>query len=420
MSARDEATGGWTLTTHARIDEIAPADWDLCANPPPRDAPAQAPDSVSERPDPTSQIADSNSQEETYNPFISFDFLNALETSGCIGGPTGWQSAHQALRDAERRLVAVIPTYVKSHSLGEYVFDHGWAQAYENAGGRYYPKLQVAVPFTPVTGRRLLIRPEVDRTTATAALAAGLEHLAARLDASSVHATFLTGEDAAGLHAHGYLERIDRQFHWLNQGFASFEDFLATLASRKRKMIRRERADALATGLTIRRASGRDIRERDWDAFFAFYQHTGARKWGRPYLNRRFFSELGARLADRILLVFAERAGQPIAGALNLIGDKALYGRNWGAIEEHPFLHFEVCYYQAIDFAIQRGLIRVEAGAQGEHKLLRGYQPVTMRSAHLIRDPGLARAVARYLAAERDHLRIENEALYALAPFRKT
>jgi uncharacterized protein len=297
------------------------------------------------------------------------------------------------------------------------VFDHGWADAYERAGGRYYPKLQVSVPFTPVTGPRLLAA-DADHA-ARSALVSGLRALRAQTNASSIHLTYLPEVDCQDLAGDGFLARSGQQFHWFNDGYASFDDFLAALASRKRKAIRRERRDALGHGVTIERLTGRDITEAHWDAFFAFYMDTGSRKWGRPYLNRAVFSLFGERMAERILLVLAKRAGRPIAGALNFIGGDALYGRNWGCLEDHPFLHFELCYYQAIDFAIERGLARVEAGAQGEHKLARGYRPVTTWSAHDLADPGLKRAVADYVARERWAITEANAELESATPFRR-
>lgn len=375
--------------------------WDACANP------------VGVEP------AGESGQRERYNPFLSHAFLHALEASGCVGGRSGWKSAHVLVEDGEGRLLAAAPTYLKSNSQGEYVFDHGWADAYERAGGDYYPKVQVSVPFTPVTGRRLLVAPGPAADAAAEGLRDGLEGLRRGVDASSIHATFLTKPEWETLGAAGYLQRNDQQFHFDNPGYADFEAFLGALASRKRKMIRRERKDALGPGITVECLTGRDITEAHWDAFFGFYMDTGSRKWGRPYLNRRFFSLIGGTMADRILLVMAKRAGRYIAGAINLIGDDALYGRNWGCVEEHPFLHFEVCYYQAIDFAITRKLARVEAGAQGEHKLARGYRAVPTYSAHRIADPRLARAIEDYLARERAHVADSIEAYGELAPYRQ-
>jgi uncharacterized protein len=354
---------------------------------------------------------------DRHNPFVSHAFLSALEESGCVSRRTGWGPAHVLAEDAGGRLVAAAPCYLKSHSLGEYVFDHGWADAYERAGGRYYPKLQVSVPFTPVTGPRLLAA-DAD-LAARSALVSGLRALRVQTNASSIHLTYLPEGDCQDLAGDGFLARNGQQFHWFNDGYASFDDFLAALASRKRKAIRRERREALGHGVTIERLTGRDITEAHWDAFFAFYMDTGSRKWGRPYLNRAVFSLFGERMAERILLVLAKRAGRPIAGALNFIGGDALYGRNWGCLEDHPFLHFELCYYQAIDFAIERGLARVEAGAQGEHKLARGYRPVTTWSAHDLADPGLKRAVADYVARERWAITEANAELESATPFRR-
>jgi len=348
------------------------------------------------------------------DPFLSHAFLSTLEDSGSATARTGWQPLPIAIDGPDGRPDALMPAYVKSHSLGEYVFDHGWADAFERAGGAYYPKLQIAVPFTPVPGKRLLTRKPV----LAGALIAAAERVVAAHGLSSAHATFIDPAEQPLFEAAGWLIRTDSQFHWLNEGFATFEDFLATLSSRKRKMIRRERALAVE-GLDIIQLSGRDIEESHWDSFWAFYQDTGARKWGRPYLTRCFFSLLGERLADRVLLVLALRGGRPIAGALNLIGAEALYGRYWGALEEIPHLHFELCYYQAIDAAIALGLQRVEAGAQGAHKLARGYRPVTTWSAHHIADPGFRRAVATFLASERRAVEREIAALEEFTPFRK-
>ena len=382
MKPASTPTADCRISAASSLSGVDAAQWDACANP--------AADAVR---DP---------QGERHNPFLSHAFLHALETAGCVGGRSGWQPTHILVDSPGGPLRAVAPAYLKSHSQGEYVFDHGWADAYERAGGRYYPKLQVSVPFTPVTGRRLLALP--GDPAAAAALQDGLEAVRQRVGASSIHATFLTKAQWDELGRAGYLQRTDQQFHFANEGYGDFEAFLGALASRKRKMIRRERKDAIANGITIETVTGSDITEAHWDAFFAFYMDTGSRKYGRPYLNRRFFSLIGQSMADRILLVMAKRGGRHIAGAINFIGDDALYGRNWGAIEEHPFLHFEVCYYQAIEFAIGRGLARVEAGAQGEHKLARGYVAVPTYSAHRIADAGFARAVADYLGRERAHV----------------
>jgi len=356
--------------------------------------------------------------EDPHNPFVSHAFLSALEDSGCVGGKSGWTPLHVIVEDPAQTLLGAVPCYLKSHSMGEYVFDHSWADAYTRAGGRYYPKLQVAVPFTPVTGPRLLVPAGPRAAEVRTDLIAGLRELRDQARASSIHATFLQEADIAALAGLGFLRRDDQQFHWFNDGYAGFEDFLAALASRKRKAIRRERRDALQNGITVEWLTGRDITEAHWDAFFAFYMDTGSRKWGRPYLNRKFFSLIGERMAERVLLVMAKRNGRYIAGAINFVGDRRLYGRNWGCIEDHPFLHFEVCYYQAIDFAIARGLDRVEAGAQGEHKLARGYRPVITSSAHDIADPSLKRAVQSYLDQERLYVSAAAEELASETPFR--
>ncbi|RUX27212.1 GNAT family N-acetyltransferase [Mesorhizobium sp. M7A.F.Ca.US.011.01.1.1] len=357
--------------------------------------------------------------ETSYNPLVSFAFLSALEDSGCAVRRTGWQGHHLRLEDGQGRLLGAVPCYLKSHSQGEYVFDHGWSDAFERAGGRYYPKLQSAVPFSPVTGPRLLVSKGEDSAKVKAALAAGLKAVTQKLGVSSAHVTFAQESDVEVLEAAGFLHRTDQQFHFFNEGFSTYDDFLATLASRKRKAMKKERREALAPGISIDRLTGKDLTEKAWDDFFAFYMDTGSRKWGRPYLNRQFFSLIGERMADDILLVMARRNGRYIAGAINFIGSDALYGRNWGCIEDHPFLHFEVCYHQAIDFAIERKLKVVEAGAQGEHKLARGYRPVTMHSAHYIAHPGLRNAVADYLRRERHEVERMSEYLEGHTPFRK-
>ncbi|TCT00966.1 GNAT family N-acetyltransferase [Aquabacter spiritensis] len=375
----------------AGLSDIAAGDWDSCAA-----GTAAAPE-----------------------PFVSHAFLKTLEDAGCVGARAGWQPQHLVLDAPAGGPAGVVPAYLKSHSRGEYVFDQGWADAYERAGGRYYPKLQVSVPFTPVTGQRLMARPGPDEARRQDMLAAGLVELARRHQASSVHVTFATEPEWARLGALGFLQRIDQQFHWRNEGYATYEDFLEALASRKRKALRRERREALSPGITIEHLTGPAITEAAWDAFFAFYMDTGSRKWGRPYLNRHFFSLLGERMADRVLLVMARRGGRYIAGALNLIGEETLYGRYWGAVEHHPFLHFEVCYHQAMDFAIARKLKVVEAGAQGEHKLARGYLPTFTYSAHWIADADLRRAVAHYLKRERDYVSQAGADLSELGPFRR-
>lgn len=353
-----------------------------------------------------------------YNPFISYDFLNILEESGCAVRKTGWQGHHLRLEGAGGTLLGAVPGYAKSHSQGEYVFDHGWADAFERAGGRYYPKLQCTVPFTPATGPRLLTAIGADAPTVRLALATALGSVAQAVGVSSAHVTFAQPEEIDSLEASGFLRRIDQQFHFFNEGFENYDDFLATLASRKRKALKKERREALADGISIERLTGRDITEAHWDDFFTFYMDTGGRKWGRPYLNRRFFSLVGERMADDVLLVMAKRGGRYIAGAINFIGSDTLYGRNWGCIEDHPFLHFEVCYHQAIDFAIERKLKVVEAGAQGDHKLARGYRPVTTQSAHYIVHPGLRRAIAEYLERERLEVAEISGYLEERTPFR--
>ena len=374
------------------IRAIDAAAWDACANPP----------------------------GFSYNPFISHDFLASLEESGSVRAETGWLPQHLVLDDGKGGVAGALACYLKNHSQGEYVFDYGWADAYERAGGRYYPKLQASVPFTPATGRRLLVPPGPDAATrSTALINAGIE-LTGRLRASSLHLTFLPEDEWTMLGSMGLLQRTDQQCHWHNNGYATFDDFLGDLASRKRKAIRRERREAVAAGIDIEWVTGSDLTEGHWDAFFDFYMDTGSRKWGRPYLTRDFFSIVSSRMADRILLVMCKRAGRYIAGALNFIGGDTLFGRNWGGIEDHRFLHFEACYYQAIEFAIARGLDRVEAGAQGlEHKLARGYLPQTTHSAHYIADPGLREAVDRYLAQERRYVEQEGRALAENAPYRR-
>ena len=354
-----------------------------------------------------------------YNPFISYDFLTILEESGCAVRRTGWQGHHLRLEDASGRLLGAVPCYAKSHSQGEYVFDHGWADAFERAGGSYYPKLQCSVPFTPATGPRLLVNETSDPSQIKAALGGALKTVTDRVGVSSAHVTFLDDSDADALEGAGFLRRIDQQFHFFNEGYGSYDDFLATLASRKRKALKKERREALAKGISIDRLTGSDLTEAVWDDFYAFYMDTGGRKWGRPYLNRKFFSLIGERMRDDVLLVMAKRKGHYIAGAINFIGSDTLYGRNWGCIEDHPFLHFEVCYHQAMDFAIERKLKVVEAGAQGEHKLARGYRPVTTQSAHWIAHPGLRKAVSDYLARERREVAHMADVLEDHGPFRK-
>jgi len=401
-----------TLRVANSICAVAAQRWDACANPisPPAGNGAGATNRLCA----TSGIT----SETNYNPFISHNFLSALEQSKSVHARAGWQPFHLLAED-KGALLGAVPCYVKSHSRGEYVFDHGWADAYERAGGRYYPKLQVAVPFTPATGRRLLVPPGPQAAAVRSALADALVDICRRADASSVHVTFPTESEWDLLGSRGFLKRTHQQFHWQNAGYDSFDAFLAALASRKRKTIRREREDALANGITVHWLTGSDLTESVWDAFFEFYMETGSRKWGRPYLTRQFYSLAGATMGDRILLVMAKRNGRFIAGAINFVGSDTLFGRHWGAIEHHPFLHFELCYYQAIQYAIEHKLARVEAGAQGEHKISRGYLPITTYSAHYILDPALRRAIEDFLARERAYVAAAGEELAEAAPFRK-
>jgi predicted N-acyltransferase len=393
-----------TLEAVSSVSEIPAADWDACANPTGASAPAASFDTHSKA---------------GYNPFVSHAFFSALEASGSACARTGWGPRHLLAR-MDGEIAGILPCYLKSHSQGEYVFDRGWADAYERAGGRYYPKLQSSVPFTPASGPRILIRNDFDNDEIGTALASGLIALCGMIKASSAHVTFAREAEWKFLAARGFLQRTDQQFHWRNEGYRDFEDFLATLNSRHRKAIKRERREALASGVTIHALNGSDLTEVAWDAFFAFYMETGSRKWGRPYLTRAFFSLIGESMADDVLLIMARRNGRWIAGAINFIGSDTLFGRNWGAIEHHPFLHFEVCYYQAIDFAIRRGLRTVEAGAQGEHKIARGYLPQTTYSAHYIADADLRRAVSEYLKRERAYVAEAGRELTEAGPFRKT
>lgn len=354
------------------------------------------------------------------NPFLRHAFLKALEDSKSVGGRSGWGPQHMVCEGEDGRLLGAVPLYVKGHSQGEYVFDHGWAQALERAGGAYYPKLLAAVPFTPVPGARLLTAPGDDAPSVADAMARAMAKIAADNDISSVHVNFCTAEEQALLAGAGYLRREGVQYHWSNAGYATFDDFLGALASRKRKAIRKERESVRKSGIRLRALTGAEIEPRHWDAFFAFYMDTGGRKWGRPYLTRAFFDILGATMADSVVLMMAENAdGDPVGGALNLQGDDCLYGRNWGCLENHAFLHFEACYYMAIDWAIAHGLKRVEAGAQGEHKIQRGYLPVATHSAHWIGHKGLRDAVSRFLVEEREGVAREIQGLMAYSPFRK-
>ena len=383
----------FTIRIASSLTQVPSADWNACA-------------------------ADAGGH---VDPFLDHAFFLSLEESRSAIRETGWLGHHMVLEDGSGTIQGILPCYMKSHSRGEYVFDAGWAEAYERAGGRYYPKLQASVPFTPATGRRLLVRPGPNAGQAQTALVQGAAQVTLKLGASSLHVTFCPTDEWELMGAAGYLQRTDTQFHFENEGYAAFEDFLGALSSRKRKVIRRERREALeGRGITIKWLTGKDLTEEVWDTFFAFYMDTGSRKWGRPYLTRDFFSRVGATMADRIALVMAFRDGAPIAGALNFIGRDALYGRQWGALDEVPFLHFELCYYQAIEFAISQGLSRVEAGAQGDHKIARGYMPSPVYSAHHIADPALREPVARYLDGERPAVEAEIAAMAAdLSPFRK-
>ena len=372
------------------IDAIDAAAWDAVANPDPA----------------------------TFDPFVTHRFLRALERSGSITARTGWAPQHLLVKRGDT-LVGACPAYLKSHSYGEFVFDQGWADAYQRHGLNYYPKLLSAVPVTPVPGHRLLVAPGPDWNRISDTLISAGVKLAEKSGASSFHATFLLDSEAERMAEHGFLRRSGTQYHWQNNGYKTFDDFLETLVSRKRKAFRRERRDALANGISIEWLTGKDITEAHWDAMFAFYMDTGSRKWGSPYLNRKFFSLLGEALSDNVLLILCKREGRAIAGALNLFGAESIYGRYWGAIEHHPFLHFETCYYQAMDFAIARGLKRVEAGAGGEHKLVRGYLPVVTNSAHYIAHEGFRKVIGNYLDRERDAVSQQNEELSGYAPFRR-
>ena len=354
------------------------------------------------------------------NPFVTHEFLTALETSGSACAQTGWLAQHLLLETIDGQLLGALPCYLKNHSQGEYVFDHGWADAFERAGGNYYPKLQASVPFTPATGPRFLVPEGSQKQIAQTALMEGLKQLSSRLNVSSAHVTFLTDAESQLADQHGFLVRTDQQFHWLNNAYDTFDDFLDALSSRKRKNIKKERKTALETsGISIEWLKGETITERIWDRFFAFYQDTGSRKWGQPYLTREFFTLVGEAMPDRVMLVMAKRNDDYIAGAINFLGDDCIYGRHWGCLEDHPCLHFEVCYYQAIEYAIQYNLKRVEAGAQGPHKLARGYLPVTTRSVHWVTHPGFADAVKDYLVHERREVDRHQEMLSGHAPFKK-
>ncbi len=380
-----DGTATLTMSLHAAIKEIDAADWDACAG--------------------------------DGNPFVSHAFLSVVEDSGSACARTGWVPQHAALRDESGMIVAVAPIYAKSHSYGEYVFDHGWANALDRAGGSYYPKLQVAVPFSPVPGPRLLRRPGTG--VSIGILASALEQACQAHDLSSIHVTFCQEDEWHGLGEAGWLRRMGMQFHWENNGYTDFDDFLGALSSRKRKVLRRERRDANAAGLEFHALSGADIKERHWDAFFRFYHATVDRKWGSAYLTREFFSLLGQRLGDKVVLMYVEKDGKPVAGALNMAGSEALFGRNWGCVGDYPFLHFELCYYRAIDWAIAHGLKRVEAGAQGRHKIQRGYMPKPTYSAHWIAHAGLRRAVEHFVVEERAGIEYDMKKLAEESPFRK-
>jgi predicted N-acyltransferase len=380
-----------TIQVLSSIDEIDAAAWDRNANPDPK----------------------------THNPFVSHAFLKALEDAECVRTGTGWQPQHLILSRGPDAIDGCMPLYAKSHSKGEYVFDYGWAEAYENAGGDYYPKLLSAVPFTPVPGHRLLVHDGPEQAERRGLLATGAIELVKRYNVSSFHLNFLTETEWEEMSRLGFLQRTDQQFHWRNDGYATFEDFLAQLSSRKRKTIRKERREALSNGLRIEQLTGSDIEEHHWDAMYAFYMDTGSRKWGRPYLSREFFSLLGQTMADCCLLIMVKNGDDYVAGAFNIIGGDCLYGRYWGAIEHHPCLHFEVCYYQAIDYAIAHQLDRVEAGAQGEHKLARGYMPTATYSAHWIPNPSFRRAVGNYLEDERRYMERARDQLAMYGPYRK-
>ena len=381
------------ITVIPDLGAIDAADWDACACP---------------------EAEDGGPPED---PFTTHRFLRALETSGSVGPGTGWQPQHLVARQ-DGRVIACAPLYAKGHSQGEYIFDHNWAHAWERAGGDYYPKLQLAVPFTPATGRRFLVRPGAEEVGFQALVQAAME-LTDRNDLSSLHVTFCTPEEREAGAEIGLLARSSQQYHWLNDGYPSFDAFLGALSSRKRKTIRRERAVAQGFGGEIRAYSGESLEPEHWDAFWRFYQDTGRRKWGSPYLSRAFFDEVQALMRDDVLLVFAERDGVPVAGALNFTGRDVLYGRYWGCTEHHPMLHFELCYYQAIDHAIMRGLGRVEAGAQGDHKLARGYLPATCHSLHHMPNEGFRNAVAQFLEAETRAIEQDIEVLTAFGPFKR-
>lgn len=383
----DDDQDAFSLRVASEIAAVPEADWDACAGP--------------------------------ENPFVRHAFLKALEDAQCASAEEGWMPQHLLLEDPAGRLVGAMPMYLKSHSQGEYIFDHGWANAYERAGGRYYPKLLAAVPFTPATGPRLLVRQGEDFDRTARMLLQGGIQVATQFKVSGLNINFLTAREAEIASDMGLLLRTGEQFHWINHDYADFDAFLDDLSSRKRKAIRKERRAALANGIEVETVTGDALTEDHWDAFHQFYMDTGSRKWGQPYLNRTFWSLLGERCGDSVVLMLARRDGRYIAGALNLVGTDTLYGRYWGCVEDHRFLHFELCYYRAIEWAIDHGLARVEAGAQGPHKLARGYLPTTTRSVHWIADPGFRKAVADYLRHEREEVQREIDYLDRFSPFRQ-
>ena len=385
-----------TLRIVKKLADINQEQWDACANP----------------------VLVSDKDYRSYDPFVSYDFLNALEESQSAVPDTGWAPRHLILEDKNGLLLGAVPMYIKNHSRGEYVFDYQWADAFEHAGGFYYPKLQVSIPFTPVTGRRLLVCPGKHEKTLETVLVEGCMQAAKQLAVSSLHFTFLNREHADRLEESGFLRRTDQQFHWQNEGYDDFRDFLAALSSKKRRNIQRERRIALENGIQIELLTGTEITESHWDAFFRFYMDTGSRKWGTPYLTRRFFSMVGASMANQILLIMCRLGENYVAGALNFIGGDCLYGRYWGALGDFPFLHFEVCYYQAIEYAIQHKLSFVEAGAQGEHKLARGYLPHQTHSAHWIANDSFRSAIADYLVSERRYVSENIQIWHEHSPFR--
>jgi uncharacterized protein len=381
----NDSGGAVTVRVHAAIAEIPAAAWDACAG--------------------------------EINPTVSHVFLNALEESGSTTARSGWAPQHLSVVGPDGDIAGVVPLYAKTHSYGEYIFDYGWADAYERAGGRYYPKLLCAVPFTPVPGPRLMLRSDAPPESREHLLA-GMVEFTKRRRISSLHVNFPEPAEAAVLSAAGFLPRLGQQFHWTNDGYRDFDDFLAALNSRKRKAVKKERREALAKGLDIEVLTGSDLKPRHWDAFYEFYLATSDRKWGSAYLNRRFFAMIGERMPEKIVLVMARRGANYVAGAFNLLGQDTIYGRNWGSYGDYKFLHFECCYYRAIEFAITHGLKRVEAGAQGPHKIQRGYLPVPVYSAHWIPDPRFRRAVAQFLAREREMVAHKIEGLTEFSPFR--